>query len=70
MLETLAKFGERLDSIIARVEGSDSLSSTPRGASQMSKPSRDWDERDVDKWLNDYSAILTWPDEESGEDLY
>ena len=22
----------------------------------------------ADKWLNDYSAILTWPDEESGED--
>ena len=22
----------------------------------------------MDEWLNDYSAILTWPDEESGED--
>ena len=25
-------------------------------------------DRDVDKWRNDCSAILTWPDEESGED--
>ena len=34
----------------------------------MSEPNRDWGDRDVDERLNDYSAILTWPDEESGED--
>ena len=50
-----------------RVEGSDSLSTTPSGASQTSEPSRDWGERDVDERLNNYSAILTWPDEVSGE---
>ena len=33
----------------------------------MSEPSRDWADRDVDERLNDYSAIITWPDEESGE---
>ena len=49
--EMLAKFGERLDSLTARVEGSDSSSSMPSEVSQMSEPS-----------------ILTWPDEESGED--
>jgi len=32
----------------------------------MSEPSRDWADRDVDERLNDYSAILTWPDEDSG----
>ena len=66
--ETLAKFGERLDSLTARVEGSDPSSSTLSGASQTPEPSRDWGDRDVDERLNDYSAILTWPDEESGED--
>ena len=68
VLETLAKFGERLDSLTARVEGSDPSSSTLSGASQTPEPSRDWGDRDVDERLNDYSAILTWPDEESGED--
>ena len=68
VLETLAKFRERLDSLTVRVEGSDSTSLTPSRASQMLQPSRHWGERDVDKRLNDYSAILTWPDEESGED--
>ena len=69
VLETLAKFGKRLDFLTPRVEGSDSLSLTPSGASQASEPSRDWgvSERDMDKQLNDYSAILTWYDEESGE---
>ena len=67
-METLAKFGERLDSLTARVEGSDSSSLAPSGASQASDPSRDWGERDVDERLADYSAILTWPDEEPGED--
>ena len=66
MLETLAKFGERLDSLTARVEGSDSSSSTPSEVSRMSDPSRDWADRDVDERLNDYSATPTWPDEESG----
>ena len=66
--EMLAKFGERLDSLTARVEGSDSSSSMPSEVSQMSEPSRDWADRDVEERLNDYSAILTWPDEESGED--
>ena len=46
-------FGERLDSLTVRVEGSDSLSSTPSGASQTAKR---------------YSTILTWHDKESGED--
>ena len=68
ILEILAKSGERLDSFIVRVKGSDSSSSTPSRASQTSEPNRDLDERDVDEWLNDYSAILTWPDEELGED--
>ena len=63
VLEMLAKFRERLYSLTARAEGSDSSSLT----SQTSEPSRDWGERDVDEWLNDYSTILTWPDEESGE---
>ena len=66
VLETLAKFGERLDSLTVRVEGSDSLSSMPSEVSRMLEPSRDWADRDVDERLNDYSAILTWPDEESG----
>ena len=35
----------------------------------MSEPSRDWADRDMDEQLNDYSVILTWPNEESGEDL-
>lgn len=26
---------------------------------------KDWGDRDVDEWLKDYSAILTWPDKES-----
>ena len=56
-----------LDSLTARVKGSDFLSSKPSGASQTSNPSRDWGERDMDERLNDYSTILTWPDEESGE---
>lgn len=68
VLETLAKFGKRLDSLTARVEGSDSSSSTPSEVSRMSEPSRDWADRDVDERLNDYSAIITWPDEELGED--
>ena len=59
VLETLAKFGGRLDSLTARVEGSDSSSLTPSGASQASEPSRDWGERDMDERLADYSAILT-----------
>ena len=63
VLEIRAKFGERLVSLTERVEGSNSLSS----ASQTSEPSRDWGERDMDERLNDYSAILTWPDEESEE---
>ena len=68
VLETLAKFGERLDSLTARVEGSDSSNLTPSEVSRMSEPSRDWADRDVDERLNDYSTILTWPDEEWGED--
>ena len=68
VLETLAKFGERLNSLTAKVEGSDSSSSTLGGASQTSEPSSDWGDRDVDERLNDYSAILTWPDKQSGED--
>ena len=68
VLETLAKFGERLDSLTARVEGSDSSSSTPSEVSRVSEPSRDWADRDVDERLNDYSTILTWPDKESGKD--
>ena len=51
-----------------RVEGSDPSSSTPSEVSRVSKPSRDWADRDMDERLNDYSAILTWPDEEPGED--
>ena len=34
----------------------------------MSEPSRDWADRDVEERLNNYSAILTWPAEESRED--
>ena len=68
VLETLAKLGERLDSLTVRVEGSDPSSSTLSGASQTPEPSGDWGDRDVDERLNDYSTILTWPDEESGED--
>ena len=68
MLETLDKFGERLDSLTARVKDSDSSSLIPSEVSQTSEPSRDWGDRDVDEQLNDYSAVLTWPDEESGED--
>ena len=64
VLETLANFGQRLDSLTARVEGSDSSSSTPSEVSRVSEPSRDWADRDVDERLNDYSAILPWPDEE------
>ena len=59
VLETLAKFGKRLDSLIASVEGSDSSSSTPSEVPRMSEPSRDWADRDVDERLNDYSAIIT-----------
>ena len=68
VLEMLAKFRERLDSLTARVEGSDSSSLTPSEVSRMSEPSRDWADRNVEEWLNDYSTILTWPDEELGED--
>ena len=60
VLEILAKFGERLDSHTARVEGSDSSSSM----SQTSKPGRDGD---VDERLNDYSTINIWPDKELGK---
>ena len=49
--------------------GSDSSSLTPSELSRVSEPSRDWADRDVDERLNDYSTILTWPDEESGKDL-
>ena len=42
---------------------------TPSELSQVSEPSRDWADRDMDERLNDYSVILTWPNEESGEDL-
>ena len=51
-----------------RIEGSDPSSSTPSEVSRVSKPSRDWADRNMDERLNDYSAILTWPDEEPGED--
>ena len=59
MLETLAKFRERLDSLTARVEGSDSSSSKSSEVSRMSEPNSDRADRDVDEQLNDYSAILT-----------
>ena len=49
VLEALDKYGKRLDSLTARVEGSDSSSSMPSRASQTSEPSRDWGQRDVDK---------------------
>ena len=68
VLETLAKFRKRLESLTARVESSDSLSSMPSEVSQMSKPNEDWADRDVDERLNDYSTIITRPGEESGED--
>ena len=53
VLETLAKFGEQLDSLTARVEGSDSSGLTPSKGSQMSEPSRDWCDWDVNERLED-----------------
>ena len=58
VLETLAKFRERLDSLTARVEGNDPSSSTLSGGSQMPEPSRDWGDRDVDERLNDTPPFL------------
>ena len=41
---------------------------TPSEVSQMLEPSRDWCDWDVNERLEDYSAILTWPDEDSAEE--
>ena len=62
VLDTLAKFEEQLNSLMARVKGGDSFSLTPSEVSQKSELSRDWCERDVNKRLEDYSVTLTWSD--------
>ena len=61
--------GERLDSLTARFEGSDSSGLTPSEVLQMLEPSsRHWCDWDVNEQLEDYYAILTWPDEDSAEE--
>ena len=67
MVETLAKFRERLDCLTARVEGGDFSGLTPSEVPQMVEPSRDWCDRYLNERLEDY-CILTWPDEDLMEE--
>ena len=61
--------GEQLDFLTARFEGGDSSGLTPSEVSQMLEPSSGhWCDRDVNEQLEDYYAILTWPDEDSVEE--
>ena len=61
--------GGRLDFLTARFEGSDSSGLTPSEVLQMLEPSsRHWCDWDINEQLEDYYAILTWPDEDSAEE--
>ena len=64
VMETLSRFGKKLEYLTARVEGSDTststaLSKTPQRASSR----RDWTDHPLDKPA-DYMASIAWRDKE------
>ena len=67
VMETLARFGEKLEYLTARVEGSDtSTAIAPSETPQRAASSRDWADRPLDEPA-DYTASITWMDEEPAD---
>ena len=64
VMETLARFGEKLEYLMARVEGSDTLTTTePSETPQRAGSGRDWAGHPLDEPA-DYMASIAWMNEE------